>query len=736
MWKKILITASSIIVVFAIVLSVVLTSFASSFKKGNYYILDEELFNKARTGKNTVYYAYDGDQPIEVFDTSEIIGQEWISLGDVGEYLINGFLSAEDRRFYSHHGIDIKRTVGALFNYFFHVTSSFGASTITQQVVKNISGDNEGTARRKFNEIMRALHLERIYSKDEILEVYLNIVPMTGNVCGVLTASETYFDKKPSELSLSEAATIVGITNSPGRYDPYKNADACKEKRNRVLYAMLDNGVITEKEYKSAASEELVVKQKRDCDRIYSWFIETANKDIINDLVAKKGVSGSAAKVLLRGCKVVLTENIKIQRILEDYFSNEDNFSEQVREGFNYSMAVTDNSTGNLVGIIGGVGAKKGNNLLNLAEIPVPPASTLKPLAIYAPLIDNGSISWSSIVDDTPISVKDGKAGDIVGYPVNSPNVYAGLTTVADAVRLSKNTVAAKLLQGYGYESCVSGLESRYGFKLARGDSANGKTVSDIGIAPLALGQLSYGISIKAMTEAYTAFAREGIYKKAASYHCVFDNSGKLLITPDNQEKQIYSPSTCKIITQMLMQVCDSGTARSITLKNTVDTAGKTGTSSANYDRLFIGYTPYYTAGIWSGYPSRNNAVNGVTPSHLNVWDDVMKKIHAECVFTSKSEPKAFSVSGMRYLPYCLDSGLIPDEACSHDVRGDRVAYGYFTSENAPKSLCTTHVYISGSGDLLSAPKIERSLPDGIFVTDEEYSFDNFEAASGFENEE
>ncbi len=739
MLKRIFIILASVIAIIALICTFVISSFAASFNRGNYYVTDEQLFNKAREEKSTVYYAYgDGGSLVEVFNTSRIVGREWIMIDKMGENIKKAFISAEDREYYRHHGVNVKRTAGAIVNYFLRTKSSFGASTITQQVIKNISGNNEQSAKRKFNEILRAVHLEKIYGKDEILEVYLNIVPMSGNMYGVSAASRAYFNKEPSDLTLWEAATITGITNSPSRYDPYRHPKECVEKRNRVLYAMLDNNAITTEEYNDAISRELEVKDKDTDEEIYSWFIEAANEDIVKDLANKNGISRPAALLLLRGCKIILTEDVAIQGILEEYFENTNNFSSTVNDGLNYSMVVTNNQSGDIVGLVGGVGRKGGNNLLNLAHIKIPPASTLKPLAIYAPMIDCGMINCATVIDDTPLSIKSDN-GRVVGYPINSPNVYAGLTTVSDAIRLSKNTVAAKLLVSYGYERCANELIDRFGFDILKEvQQIDGRAVTDMGIAPLALGQLTRGVSIRELTDAYAAFVREGVVKRGNTYQCVFDYDGKIVITPDNTEKRIFKTETARIMNQLLSTVVDSGTAKHIKLKELVDTAGKTGTSSLNYDRLFVGYTPYYTAGIWTGYPSRANAVNGVSPSHIAIWDDIMLKIHSVCVFNTYKEPIGFSTLGLEKLPYCKDSGLTPSEICSCDLREDRVTYGYFAPNNVPRAECTTHreVIFPHANNVISAPYIEREFVDGLYVADEEYNYRKIAEAIGFNNEE
>lgn len=738
MLKRFLIVLSATIVSVALICGIVFASFSASFSKGNYYILDEALFTKAREEQNTVYYAYDNGEWVEVFNTSVIIGRSWTAIDEIGDNLKNAFISAEDRAFYKHHGVNVKRTLGAIANYFLHTKSTFGASTITQQVIKNISGNNEQSVKRKFNEIMRAVHLEKIYGKDEILEVYLNIVPMSGNMYGVSAAARAYFGKEANELNLWEAATVAGITNSPTRYNPYNHPDDCVAKRNRVLYAMLDNGVISQQEYENAISQKLVLTSRDYENEVYSWFIEAANNDIINDLMNSNGISRSAASLLLRGCKVLLTEDVRVQRIMEEFFESNENFSGLINDGLNYSMVVTDNVSGNIVGLIGGVGSKNGNNLLNLTNVKVPPASTLKPLAIYAPMIESGMINFATVIDDTPITVKaeDGKS---IGYPVNSPNVYAGLTTVADALRLSKNTVAAKLLEAYGYERCASELRERYGFDIISGtENIRGRKVTDMGIAPLALGQLSKGVTLRELTDAYAAFARDGLYKKGSTYHGVFDSNGHLTVAPNQSERRIYNAETARIMNQLLMGVVDDGTAKSIKLKEIVDTAGKTGTSSMNYDKLFIGYTPYYTAGIWTGYPTRKGTVSGVSPSHVTIWDEVMQEIHKQCVFDNHKPLISFTTAGLKKLPYCKDSGCLPSELCEFDLRDGRIAYGFFTDDNLPSDKCELHKLLGefANGRLISAPYIERELPDGILITDDEYNYKNISEANGFYNGE
>jgi penicillin-binding protein 1A len=622
-----------------------------------------------------------------------------------------------------------------------HIKPKFGGSTITQQVIKNISGDDQQTIKRKLSEIVRATRMEYSHTKEEIFEVYLNIVPMSEGISGVGYASEYYFGKKPDELTADEAATLVGITNAPSRYNPYINPKACIEKRNKVLYSMLECGIITEEEYRASIESELsVIKTYRDNNSINSWFVETVCDDISRDLADTKGISQNVARLLIMngGLSVYTTVNPKIQAILEEYFENKDNFPKDVDAGLNYSMVITDSKNGNLLGIVGGVGKKAGNRLLNYALVPHAPGSSLKPLALYAPLINKGRINWATVFDDVPVAFNKNSSGEYTEYPKNYPQIYDGLTTVSDALRLSKNTVAVRLYNILGKENIFSSLYDDFGFDTLVSNKRleNGKTVTDKDVSPLALGQLTYGVSLRKLTEAYTVFPNEGMLSKGRSYVAVYDEDGELILENTADEKRVYTQECSRIMNRLLMRVTDSGTAKMITLGNTVDTAGKTGTSGNDKDRLFIGYTPYYTAGIWCGYVGKEKSIGRQSISHLEIWDEVMKKIHEERL-GNEENTEGFSVSGLEYLPYCKDSGGLYTDRCMYDVRSVRLEYGYFTSDNKPNKICDKHVLclyddVTGAVAVKGCPKEnlrlialldipERSFPISVNITDAEF---------------
>ena len=719
------------------------------------YEADEALFESSRSWDPTVFYAdstpvaerdANGYSEIEVARTGSI-RKAYYSVSEISDYLKRGFVAVEDREFYEHSGVNYKRTLAAAVNYLTRRDKIFGASTITQQVVKNISGDSELSLTRKLAEILRALHVERMYEKDEIMELYLNIIPMSESIYGVGMASRVYFGKEPSDLTAAEAATLIGITNAPTAYNPHNNPEACTKKRNTVLSVMKREGVITDEEYNTAVATPLsVIPREEQADRYDSWFVETAIEDITSDLAEKYSVSDSAARMMLLGggYSVYTTMDPAVQKTLEDYFADPENFPKEIENGLNYSMVITDSTGGELVGIVGRVGEKRANRLLNHATVPHTPASALKPIALYAPLIESGAVTWSTVFDDVPTEFV-GEA--LREYPRNSPAVYSGLITVKDAIRNSKNTVAVRLCNILGARNVYNSLRDDFSFDtlVESRRREQGGTLTDVGVSAMALGQLTDGVSLRKLTEAYSVFPGDGIRRTAVTYRCVKDSEGNIILGDPREEERVFSQSTARIMNQLLKNVTDDGTAGIITLKNLVDTAGKTGTSSGSRDKLFVGYTPYYTAGIWCGYDNGTDGIGSLSVSHLTIWDEIMTRIH-ENTFQSGTGKRAFSTEGLLYRPYCMDSGKLYTETCRLDPRGDRREYGYFSPGTEPKNACDSHVLCSydsvskGIADitcpddyrvkvaLIRTP--ERAFPKQIYITDAEFVYRDIDAYS------
>ncbi len=697
---------------------------------------DEALFRDAKAeGSISLYYdsdINDGENytPELFYEiTSAEDNRKWYSYEDFSPYLREGFIAMEDRGFFSHHGVDIKRTVAAALNLVLKRTKSFGGSTITQQVIKNISGDNEKTVKRKLEEIIRAYHIESSHSKEEIFELYLNIIPMGNGIVGLGYASEVYFGKAPSHLSSVEAATLIAIANAPTRYNPYKNKNACKEKRNTVLYVMREQGIIDGEEYEQSKEREVAVVKKDNLQKgENSDFAEVVIGDVIRDLMKSMGYSYDAAKIYLYGknAKIHTTMDVNVQSIMENYFKNPDNFPSECSLGLDFSMVICDSEENLLRGIVGNVGVRKSayNNALTLHT----PASTLKPIALYLPLINERKITWSTVFDDTPVSFSKNSSGKYIEYPKNSPAVYDGLTTVADAVRMSKNTVAVRLYNMLGAEKIYENLTKNYRFdSLVYKEEGNGGIITDLSSSPLALGQLSRGVSLRKLTEAYTVFGGEGNLRKGRSYFCVYDGSDNILYENLREEERVADKESARIMTQLLVKVVESGTASKITLKNLYDTAGKTGTSGGNKDKIYVGFTPYYTAGIWCGYPDKSKCVTSTEKNHLTVWDEVMKLVHEKTVNKNKEE-KTFSVSGLVFSSFCKDSGQLFSEVCEYDARGDRLDFGFFIEGTEPSEECEAHFVVYENIfpflkkiSLIRAP--ERDFPKEITVSDEKYVY-------------
>lgn len=709
---------------------------------------DRTLFEKAKSINSTTYYAsstpygdnFDENYTPERIELSGTLKKEFYSIDEISPYLKEGFVAVEDKTFYEHKGVNLKRTFLALINTVTKRQKRFGASTITQQVIKNISGDNEIKFTRKLSEIIRAVKIEKYYSKDEIFEVYLNIVPMSENMYGVGIASRAYFGKEPLYLTASEAATLIGITNATTTYNPYNNPEACKEKRNTVLSVMYNDGVINSDEYERALAEDLVVIPREGRENRYnSWFVETVISDIEKDIAEKYGISNSAAGLLLSGggYSVYTTMDRKIQSILEDYFENEANFSGEIKNGLNYSMVVTEVGTGNLLGVIGRVGEKSGNRLLNHATALHTPGSVLKPLGLYAPLIDEGKINWATVFDDTPTAFYKTDDG-YREYPHNSPNIYDGLITVKDAIRLSKNTVAVRLCDMRTPKAVYKTLVDTFGFEslVEKEKTADGRSVTDVATSPMALGQLTHGVSIMKLAESYNAFPSGGRLTKMRSYLLITDSEGNIVIENKLESKKIFSEETAELMNQLLKTVTEDGTAGKIRLKNKLDTAAKTGTSGSSRDKMMVGYTPYFCAAIWCGYES-GGSVASVYPSHITIWDDVMLEIHEAKL--ENTEIKSFSTDKLVKRPYCNDSGEIYSDNCKLDPRGSRIEYGYFTRENQPSRMCTRHIIVDYDtvtkgvagdncpvGNLARVSLIyvpDRAFPKEIYITDAEYVY-------------
>ena len=712
--RVVLFTASAILLV-AILLSAAYFALFFYSRANIDKEADERLFSSA--GEDNVSRIFVNSAPLfsgeYIPEELELYGKgdrkATVKLSEVSDYVKLGFIATEDREFFRHNGVNIRRTIGAFLNSIFKFEKRFGASTITQQVVKNISGDNEITFKRKLNEIIRATLIEKNHSKEEILELYINIVPLSERCAGIKMGSIVYFDKEPKDLTLSEAALLVGITNAPSRLNPFVDKNAAKQRRNTVLYNMYDCGFITREQYNSACAEDIVLNEReKSDDRIDSWFYETLFEDIITDLKETYNISDSAARLYFNsgGFSIYTTMNKDIQKILDDVATDIIIFPEFSETDLNVAIVAIDNQTGDILGVIGQGGKKEGNMILNYTNVNIPPASTIKPLSIYAPLLEKGVINYSTPIDDSPLDIKNGSP-----YPKNSPNQYDGIITINEAIKKSKNTVSVRLFEKINKSEVISFLKNDIGF-------ASINESEDKNRSALALGQLYNGVSLRELTNAYRIFPNDGIFDNEKSYICVVDSKNNTVLENKPQIKRVLSKSTARIMNQLLQEVAKDGTARSLTIKNSLDVAGKTGTSSGVRDRLFIGYTPYVTIGVWVGYGDGARACPTDRQYHLEVFDACAGRIHEEIL--AKENIKEFSTEELIKLPFCLDSGMLIKEECLIDKRGERVGYGFYTEDNMPLNECKRHIGGVGIEHSYLTP-IERKYKDEVYIDDEKY---------------
>ncbi|MBE6589508.1 MAG: hypothetical protein E7643_04950 [Ruminococcaceae bacterium] len=700
--------------------------------------VDVTLFSDANVVRSPHFFIYTFDdragrigEKKDVTDTFYAQRQNaYVPLSEIPDALVNAFVAIEDKHFREHSGVDWKRTLAASANYVLGFSDTFGASTITQQLVKNMTGNNDITWKRKLQEIVYASDLEKHLSKDEIMELYLNVIHFSDNCNGINAAAEHYFSKSPSELSIAECASIAAITNSPTYYNPIHHPENNLERRNLILLEMKKQGFLSEAEYADALGTPLglEVDTLSNTEGVNSWYVDMVIEDVICDLMEEYDMSRAAATHFFytKGLQIDMAMDEEIQRMAEDYYRTAILLPEKENgERAQSAMIVIDSRTGDVLGVVGAVGEKKGNRLQNLATKALrPPGSTIKPLSVYAPALENGVITWGSVYDDVPT---DFNFGGRLAWPKNANGVYRGLTDVSYAVAHSTNTVAIRILRELGSETALRYLKDAFAL-----GSLSGENVETTGEAALGLGQLSRGVTLREITSAYTAFADKGVYHPWRSYYRVLDADGYVVLSHADTGKRVLSEGNAAVMTKLLQGVTQNGTSGVISLRESCECAGKTGTTSNDYDRWFIGYTPDFVCGVWCGYeyPATLEGRNLCT----NIWNNVMRGI-----VERKEERRTFEIpDDVIVAEYCKDSGMLPCERCEMDPRGNRIAKGWFVKGTEPQRICDCHVlceYDCENGGVLHTPfadcekkevaliRVERHFPMELYVTDAQYVY-------------
>ena len=704
----------TLVYTFNVIMTVILICFIAGIITGsaflwyvNNYIeteIDETIFDIVDVDTVTkIYYTDYTDRENRIGYDVELVDQRiygdtnsiYVKYADIPQNLVSAFVAIEDERFWTNQGVDWKRTIAAVGNFFFPGEDRFGGSSITQQLIKNVTGEDGYTIQRKVQEIFWALDLEKKKSKQEILELYLNEIYFSQNCWGVQSAAYTYFGKDVDDLTLLEAACLAAIPNSPTKYDPIINPDDNKFRRNLVLDQMKKLHMITDEEYTENYDKdiELNIQRTSEVTNINTWYTDMVIDDVIDDLVAEYGYTRQYASKLIYsgGLQIFTVMDPEVQSVLQEVFEGDEAFP-KITSGVpaQSSMIVIHPTTGDILGVVGARGEKTGNRIQNYATHTLrSPGSSIKPLSVYAPALEAGLITYGQTVDDYPVRVLNENP-----WPSNLPVVYNGLTTVNSAIERSVNTVAVRVLNMISplqsFNFCKNTLKMNS--LIDSVETAGGNTYTDIGEAALALGQLTYGLTVREITAAYSIFANEGIYNDIRSYTKVLDNKGKVLLSKEFTTGTIaISEENAYVMTKMLQNVVNNGTGRSITLRQTIDVAGKTGTAGNDYDRWFIGYTPYYIGGVWYGY-EYNKAINAAGYPANDIWDAVMTKLHQKYIDEAAAGGEAVKrfeqPENVVKMTYCKDSGMLMGDACKLDPRGSRADVGYFVKGTDGQGSC------------------------------------------------
>ena len=557
----------------------------------------------------------------------------WAPIEKMPKNLQNAFIAIEDERFESHSGVDWKRTFSAVGNELFKFSATeFGGSSITQQLIKNITSDKKRDYTRKVREIARALYVETQLSKTDILEAYLNTIALGNGICGVQVAANYYFNKNVEDLTLLECASIAAITKNPTKYNPISNMDENKRRRNTVLLKMLELGLVEKKDFNEVYNQDIVIDntQKENFEEeINNYFVDTLIEQVTADLAEKYNCEEGIASQMLYsgGYKIYATIDTDIQTLLEKtYLDKTKYFGEYktvdgTKEYVQSAMTILDYS-GHIVGIVGGTGEKTVNRSLNRAyTVPRQPGSTMKPLGVYTLAIEKDILNYTSIVEDAPVKNY---------YPTGKPGPrewfggYKGDVPLNYALRKSMNAVPVKLLkEKIGIDTSYEFLTQKLHFKHLIKEDKN--------LSSLALGGCHHGITPTESAAAFSIFGNGGVYHKPTTYYKVEKTNGEVVLEHNEKGEQVISSATATIMNHMLREVVyqSEGTARTVAGFNyKMKAYAKTGTTSDTKDAWLVGGTPYYIGAVWYGFDHNHQVSNNNMAK--NIWRDVMKEIHKD----------------------------------------------------------------------------------------------------------
>lgn len=746
---------------------------------------DIKQINVVPQGFTTTVYDKEGNVIENLKEANS--NRTFVELKALPNYVKYAFISIEDERFYEHNGIDIRGILRAAVHGITSFNFDEGASTITQQLLKNqvFDGGSEPTlierVERKIQEQYLAVQLENILDKDTILEYYINTINLGSGTLGIQTAAKRYFDKDAKDLTLSEAATIAAITQRPVYLNPIKYPENNKERRDEILQKMLQQNHCSQEEYDEAMADDVYTRiksidEKKVDTSVYSYFVDELIDQVMNDLQKKCGYTQAQASNLIfsGGLSIYTTQDPVIQKICNNVYSDKANFPKmgisyweltyalsiqkadgstvhyhqndildyyknyddpknlyvdkdgskfsllfldkkdmnkkikafkksKVKDGDTVlaesidmiiqpqsSFVVMDQGNGQVQAIIGGRGEKSRSRTLNRVDRPRQPGSTFKILSTYLPALDTSGFTLASVQDDAGPYYYPGTKTEVNNW-TGSRN-YKGLTTLRQGIYDSMNIVTVKTMVdvtpqlGYDYL-----LKLGFTTLIDSRKEKNGKVVSDIN-PPLALGGLTVGVSNLELTAAYASIANDGVYTQPTFYTKILDRNGKVLINNKPKKVQVMKESTAWLLTSAMEDVVNKGTGTSLRFTDiNMPVAGKTGSTSNYYDLWFSGYTPYYTASVWSGFDNNRTQVD--TLFAKKIWKKIMEQIHIKKKLDTKTFTRPDSVVPVSI---CTKSGKLAVKGlCDKYEGGNCIRTEYFAKGTEPTQYCDVHVKVN-----------------------------------------
>lgn len=747
-------------------------------------------------------YVYYSDGTISDTIAGAEANREYVTIDKIPKHVQHAFVALEDERFYEHDGIDVRGIFRALYSDIVTLSLDYGASTITQQLLKNqvLGGGNESSAYdaivRKIQEQYLAIYLDAELDKDTILEYYLNNLNLGNGSWGIQTAAQNYFGKDVWELTLSEASVLAPLAYSPVYQNPINYPHLNAERREKCLTLMVKAGFITQEECDEALADDVYSRlityhEERGTSSPYSYFLDELIDHVIDDLIKYCGYTEAEASSMLytKGLHIYTTQDREIQEIVDDIYTDETYFpalgkgsyyelefaysvhkpdgtkhhyhlNDFIKYFENYydanklyyhkdgtrwgisnlcidyddlnakieefkasvteegdttfsninitlqpqsSMFIIEQSTGKVVALYGGRGKKEASLVLNRATDTLRQVgSTFKVLAAFLPALDSAGLSLATVYDDCQYFYPGTSAEDMaegIGEVTNwYHNYYRGLQSIRSGISSSLNVIAVKAIEEVTPAVAFKYLEKLGFTTLVESTTINGQKYSDINL-PLALGGLTKGVSNAELTTAYAAIANAGVYQEPIYYTKILDHDGNVLIERKSESTQVIKRSTAWLLTSAMLDTVATGTGTAYAFNNyNMPVAGKTGTASganANNDLWFVGYTPYYTAGIWSGFD--NNFAQTDTSYQKTIWRIIMERTHSKKALPYKTFEVPDSIITADICTKCGKLAIVG--ICDKALSGNCIKTEYFAKGVAPTEKCTCHVKVSVCSD-------------------------------------